>query len=145
MEAQRLAERSAQKLLANDRASRGLGMEILEIKPGYACVSMTIRAQMVNGHGRCHGGFIFMLADSTFAFCCCSYNEVTVAAAASIDFLAAAYEGDVLRATAQRVWRSDRSGLYDIVVSNQRSEPIALFRGRARRLPGQVVTETGVD
>ncbi|HEY0339323.1 MAG TPA: hotdog fold thioesterase [Steroidobacteraceae bacterium] len=91
---QALAEKAAQALYANDKASQALGVRILEVRPGYARLATVIRGDMVNGHRICHGGMVFTLADSAFAFACNSYNENTVAAAASIDFLAAAYEGD---------------------------------------------------
>ena len=94
---------------------------------------------MVNGHAVCHGGIVFALADSAFAFACNSHNESTLAAAASIDFLAAAREGDELTAEASELWRSRRNGLYEIIVSNQRGERIALARGRSYRVDGQVV------
>lgn len=102
---------------------------------------MTVTADMVNGHRVCHGGLVFALADSAFAFSCNSYNRSTVAAGASIDFLAPAHEGDVLTATAVERWRLRRAGIYDIAVTNQRGETIALFRGRSHELDGRVVEE----
>ena len=124
------AERATSALLARDRASQALGMRITGVRPGWARVAMLVRADMVNGHGVCHGGIVFALGDSAFAFACNSYNESTVAAAATIDFLAAARQGDELTAEASELWRTRRNGLYEIVVSNQRGERIALFRGR---------------
>src|SRR5579862_8817966 len=115
--AQRLAERAIQTLLDRDAASRMLGIRLLEVRPGFARVSMRVREDMVNGHKVCHGGFVFSVADSAFAFSCNSYNENTVAAAASIDFLAPSFAGDELTAVAQELWRSRRSGLYEITVS----------------------------
>jgi acyl-CoA thioesterase len=94
---------------------------------------------MVNGHGLCHGGLVFALGDSAFAFACNSYNENTVAAAASIDFLAGARAGDELTAEAAELWRTRRNGLYEITVTNQRGERVALFRGRSYRMDGRVV------
>jgi len=138
---QHLAERAARVLLGEDRASTMLGMSLVEVKPGYARLNMTVRSDMVNGHRICHGGLIFSLADSAFAVSCNSHNERAVAAAASIDFLAPAFEGDELAAEAQELWRSGRSGLYEITVSNQRGERIALFRGRSQRVSGVVATE----
>jgi acyl-CoA thioesterase len=138
-EAQRLAERAAEALLANDSASAMLGMQLVEVKPGYARMTMRIRPDMVNGHHLCHGGLIFTLADSAFAVSCNSHNDNTVAAAGSIDFLAPAREGDELTAEAQELWRSGRSGIYEITVANQRGERIALFRGRSQRISGQLV------
>lgn len=138
---QRLAERAAEALLAGDAASAMLGMQLDEVKPGYARLTMLVRSDMVNGHRICHGGLIFTLADSSFAVSCNSHNERTVAAAASIDFLAPALEGDELRAEARELWRSGRSGLYEITVTNQRGERIALFRGRSHRISGALATE----
>jgi acyl-CoA thioesterase len=139
-EAQRRAERAAAGLFARDRASQGLGMRITGVRPGWARVAMTVRADMVNGHAVCHGGIVFALADSAFAFACNSHNESTVAAAATIDFLAVAREGDELTAEASELWRSKRNGIYEITVSNQRGERIALFRGRSYRIDGRVVS-----
>jgi acyl-CoA thioesterase len=137
--AQRRAERAAAALFAGDRASQALGMRITGVRPGWAQVVMTVRPDMVNGHAICHGGIVFTLADSAFAFACNSYNDSTVAAAAAIDFLAAAREGDELTAEASELWRSKRNGIYEITVRNQRGERIALFRGRSWRIEGQVV------
>ena len=114
--------------------------EVTGVRPGWARVAMTVRADMLNGHGLCHGGIVFALADSAFAFACNSHNESTVAAAATIDFLAAAREGDDLTAEASELWRTKRNGIYEITVSNQRGERIALFRGRSYRVDGQVVS-----
>src|SRR5215469_7189169 len=136
---QRLAERSAQALFANDQASRDLGIGIDEVRPGFARLRMTVRADMLNGHGMCHGGIVFALADSAFAVACNTYNAVTVAAAASIDFLAPAQARDELIAEARELWRSRRSGIYEISVSNQRGETIALFRGRSHCVGGPLV------
>jgi acyl-CoA thioesterase len=138
--AQALAERAAKALLNGDTASALLGIRLLQVKPGYALVAMTIRPDMVNGHSLCHGGFIFTLADTAFAVSCNSHNESTVAAAASIDFLAPGSVGDELTAEANEVWRSGRSGIYEITVTNQRGERIALFRGRSHRISGQVTS-----
>lgn len=140
-DAQRLAERAAHGLFERDRASQGLGMRLLEVRPGRARVAMTVRADMLNGHQVCHGGLVFALADSAFAFACNSYNDSTVAAAAAIDFLAAAREGDELSAEAVELWRTRRNGIYEITVVNQRGERVALFRGRSYRIDGQVVKE----
>lgn len=140
-DAQRLAERAAHGLFERDRASQGLGMRLLEVRPGRARVAMTVRADMLNGHQVCHGGLVFALADSAFAFACNSYNDSTVAAAAAIDFLAAAREGDELSAEAVELWRTRRNGIYEITVVNQRGERVALFRGRSYRIDGRVVKE----
>jgi acyl-CoA thioesterase len=139
--AQQRAERAAAALFERDGASQALGMRIAEVRPGFARVVMRVRADMVNGHGVCHGGMVFALADSAFAFACNSHNESTVAAAATIDFLAGAREGDELTAEAGELWRTRRNGIYEISVCNQRGERIALFRGRSYRIDGQVVSE----
>lgn len=136
--AQQLAERSAAALYERDRASQALGMRLVEVGPGRARVAMTVRPDMVNGHDVCHGGIVFALADSAFAFACNSYNESTVAAAATIDFLAAARTGDELTAEAAELWRTKRNGIYEISVSNQRGERVALFRGRSYRIDGKI-------
>ena len=137
-QAQQLAERAAAGLFARDRASQFLGMRVTGVRPGWARLTMSVRADMVNGHGLCHGGLVFALGDSAFALACNSYNDSTVAAAASIDFLAAARAGDELTAEASELWRGRRSGLYEIVITNQHAERIALFRGRSHRVAGQV-------
>lgn len=139
-EAQLIAERCGATLYERDRASQSLGMALTGVRPGWAQVTMRVREDMVNGHGICHGGIIFALGDSAFAFACNSRNESTVAAAASIDFLAGARAGDELTAEARELWRTRRNGLYEIVVLNQRGETLALFRGRAYRIDGQILS-----
>lgn len=119
-----------------------LGMQIEAVGPGTAVLSMTVRPDMVNGHQICHGGLIFTLADSTFAFACNSYNRVTVAAGCSIEYLAPARLGDRLTATGQERSLSGRSGVYDIHVTNQDGTLIALFRGKSARIQGQLI-DTG--
>lgn len=138
-ESQRLAELCAEVLFATDEASRNLGMRIEAVRPGFARLRMTVRADMVNGHGICHGGIVFALADSAFAVACNTYNAVTVAAAASIDFLTSARANDELTAEARELWRSKRNGIYEISIYDQRGEPIALFRGRSHCTGGQIV------
>ena len=125
-----------------DRASRGLGMRIVALGAGSARLEMTVRDDMLNGFDICHGGFITTLADSAFAFACNSSGEMTVAAGLSVDFLAPARAGDVLTARAFEVLQQGRTGLYDIAVTNQRGEQVALVRGRAHRIKGQRVLET---
>lgn len=137
--AQNVAERAAQALYAGDRASRALGMRIEAVAPGAVRVAMAVRPDMLNGHSLCHGGIIFTLADSAFAFACNSHGDNTLAAAASIDFLAPAREGDELLAEARELWRAGRAGLYEITITNQRGERIALFRGRSHRIEGRLV------
>ena len=138
---QRTAELSAGALYRGDAASQQLGMTIESCGPGRATVSMRIRPDMVNGHRICHGGLIFALADSAFAFACNSYGDNTVAAGAAIEFLAPGREGDVLRAIASESWRAGRAGIYEIEVRNQRDEPVALFRGRSHQIAGRLIDD----
>ncbi len=140
-DAEALARRVADAMWANDRASHALGMRILDAGPGTARLTMTVRRDMLNGHDICHGGFIFTLADSAFAYACNSYNLVTVASGCSIDFLAPAREGDELTAHAHERSASGRTGVYDIEITNQRGDKIALFRGKSYRIKGHVVDE----
>jgi len=140
-EAQALAERVAAGMYARDRASQAMGMQISAIGPGYAELTMTVRADMLNGHAICHGGFIFTLADSAFAFACNSYNLTTVASGCAIDFVAPAREGDVLAAMARERSVSGRTGVYDIEVTNQRGETVAYFRGKSYRIKGHVIED----
>ncbi|MYM70045.1 hydroxyphenylacetyl-CoA thioesterase PaaI [Pseudoduganella sp. FT55W] len=138
-EAQALAEAVAAAMFARDPASQALGMVIDAVAPGYARMSMPVRADMLNGHQTCHGGFIFTLADSAFAFACNSRNHVTVGAGCSIDYLAPGHEGDVLSATAVEQSLAGKSGIYDVKVSNQEGRTIALFRGKSHRISGSVI------
>jgi acyl-CoA thioesterase len=138
---QSVAEGSARAMYAQDHASQALGMRILEVRPGYARLSMTVREDMVNGHKLCHGGLIFTLADSAFAFACNTYNSVTVASAANVEFLLPARLGDELTATAEERSRSKRTGVYDVVVCNEQGESVALFRGRSHELGGSITIE----
>ena len=124
----------------DDHASQSLGMRIVAIRPGYAKLTMTVRADMTNGHSTCHGGFIFTLADSAFAFACNSYNLATVAAGCIIDFLAPAVAGDELTAEATEQALAGRSGVYDVVVTNQKGQRVALFRGRSRQVGGEILS-----
>lgn len=126
-------------MYAADTASQHLGIKLEQIRRGYAKMSMRVRPEMLNGHKICHGGYVFTLADSAFAFACNSYNHIAVAAGANIEFLAPSYEGDVLSAEAQEQSLSGRTGFYDVIVSNQRGERIALFRGRSQRLRDQFI------
>jgi acyl-CoA thioesterase len=138
---QSVAEAAARAMYAQDRASQALGMRILEVRPGYARLAMTVREDMVNGHKLCHGGLIFTLADSAFAFACNTYDAVTVASAASVEFLLPALLGDELTAIAEERSRSKRTGVYDVVVRNRQGESVALFRGRSHQLGGSVTTQ----
>lgn len=126
---QQLAEASAGQMYADDLASRGLGMEIESVGPGRAVLRMQVRPDMVNGHDICHGGFIFTLADSAFAFACNTYGFVTVAKGAAIEFVRPAQRGDSLRAEAKEISRGARTGIYDVEVRRQDGKLIACFRG----------------
>jgi len=129
----------AAHMFAADRASRGLGMAIVSVGAGSATLTMTVRQDMLNGHDICHGGFITLLADSAFAFACNARNVVTVAAGLTVDFLAAAHGGDVLTAVAQETSRAGRTGVYDMVVTNQHGTRVALVRGRSHSLNRSVL------
>jgi acyl-CoA thioesterase len=135
---QAVAEASARAMYAQDRASQALGMRILEIRPGYARLAMKVREDMVNGHQLCHGGLIFTLADSAFAFACNTYDSVTVASSGSVEFLLPGRLGDELTAIAEERSRSKRTGVYDVIVRNQRDECVALFRGRSHEVGGRI-------
>jgi len=137
--AQDLAEAVREALQARDKVAQGLGMQVLSIGPGVATLCMAVRDDMVNGVGLCHGGLIFTLADSAFGFAGNSRNERTVTSGMDIHFIAAAVPGDVLTASAREVCKAGRSGLYDVSVSNQRGEVVAMCRGRAHTLRGQSV------
>jgi len=130
-----LARACAEAMWQEDDASKGLGMEILRIKPGEAMLTMTIKPQMVNGHGIAHGGFIFTLADSAFAFACNSHNERAVAAQGNISFIRPGRLGDRLVATAREISRTGRSGIYDVRVTVD-DVPIAELRGHSRTVTG---------
>ncbi|MGQ0698887.1 MAG: hydroxyphenylacetyl-CoA thioesterase PaaI [Panacagrimonas sp.] len=134
-----LARRVGQSMFERDTASQGLGMRIEDIGPGSARLSMVVRADMLNGHHICHGGFMFTLADSAFAFACNSRNEATVAAGCSIEFLRPVQIGETLTATAQERVLSGRTGIYDITLTDSAGQPVALFRGKSARIKGEVL------
>ena len=138
---QRIAELAAEELYGSDQASQMLGMTIVSVAPGSARVTMRVRPDMVNGHDICHGGLIFALADSAFAFACNSHGDNTVAAGAAIEFLAPGRKGDLLTASATERWRAGRSGIYEIEVRNESGDAIALFRGRSHQVAGRLVDE----
>ena len=139
---QALARRVGEAMFAADRASREtMGMQLLACEPGRAVMRMTVRALHLNGHQICHGGFIFTLADSTFAFACNSRNHNTVAAGCSIEFLRPAHEGDVLTCEGVEQVQSGRHGVYDMRVSNQHGQAVALFRGKSAQIKGQVLAD----
>ena len=133
------ARQCAEIMWPDDHAAQGLGIEVLDVGPGSARVTMTVRQDMVNVHGTCHGGFIFAVADTAFAYACNSYNELTVASGFAIDLLAPSHAGDVLTARASEVFQAGRSGVYDVEVRNQRDERIAVFRGRSHRMKDKPV------
>ncbi|MFT6674937.1 MAG: acyl-CoA thioesterase [Sulfitobacter sp.] len=137
MTPQSCAEKCADLMFAKDAASKGLGMEIKKIAPGQATLCMKVRPEMLNGHGICHGGFIFTLADSAFAFACNTYNQLTVAQQNQITYLAPGKAGEILTATAVEVSKTGRSGIYDIRVTGEDHRDIALFRGLSRTVKGQ--------
>ena len=139
MDPDALAAEVARRMWADDRASQALGMELLEVRSGYARIRMPIRRDMTNGHGICHGGYMFLLADSTFAFACNSHNQRAVAASAEIHFIASAHEGDVLTAEGVELHLAGRSGVYDMRVTDQTGKLIALFRGKSATIKGQFV------
>jgi len=145
---QTVAERSAAAMWAGDAASQALGMVLDEVRPGYARISMQVRDDMVNGHSICHGGLVFALADSAFAFACNSYNRVAVAQACDIVFVAPARLGDVLVAEAVERSRFGRNGIYDVTVTagadggSGGGGLVAEFRGRSRQIAGTLAEES---
>ena len=141
-EAADLARRVGESMYAADEASKDtMGMELLACQPGRASMRMVVRPLHLNGHKICHGGFIFTLADSTFAYACNSRNHNTVANGCSIEFLRPAHEGDVLTAEGVEQTLSGRHGIYDIRVSNQKGQAVALFRGKSTQISGTVIPE----
>ncbi|HYQ51671.1 MAG TPA: hydroxyphenylacetyl-CoA thioesterase PaaI [Pseudomonas sp.] len=136
-----LAQACADAMFSRDHATQGLGISLLEAGPGQARLRMPVRADMIQGHGTCHGGFLFALADSAFAFACNSYDEATVALGCSIDYIAPALCGDVLTASAAEMSRKGRTGLYDVRIENQRGELIALFHGKSYKVRGTVLAQ----
>ncbi len=138
-ESPELAHACGRALWEGDEACRALGIALVDIAAGSATMSMRVRADMVNGHDICHGGLIFTLADSCFAYACNSENHNTVAAGARIEFLAPARLGDELTASAIQVQQGRRSGVYDVTVRNQAQQTIALFRGNSHRIGGHLV------
>jgi acyl-CoA thioesterase len=131
MDRRELATRCAEAMYAEDAASKALGIAIDVREAGEAVARMTVRDDMVNGFGLCHGGLLFTLADTAFAFACNGYDDLSFAAAASIDFLRPALLGDELSAVAREDYRGSKSGFYTVEVRNQRDEVVAIFRGRS--------------
>jgi acyl-CoA thioesterase len=135
-----LAQQVAQSMFAVDTATKDtMGIEILVCEPGRAVLRMPVQPLHLNGHQICHGGFIFTLADSTFAFACNSYNKAAVAAGCSIEFLKPAKLGDVLTCEGVEQTLSGRHGIYDMRVTNQHGDTIALFRGKSAQIQGTVI------
>ena len=134
-----LAEKTAEAMFRRDQAGKLIGLRLVAVRPGYARLSMVVRSDMVNGHHICHGGFLFTLADSAFAYACNSYNKNSVASACQIDFLAPVKEGDVLEAECEERASSGRTGVYDATVRNRAGEVVALFRGKSHRISGEVI------
>jgi acyl-CoA thioesterase len=139
MTPQALAEACAQAMWADDHASIGLGMRLLRVAPGEADIAMAIEQRMVNGHGICHGGFIFALADSAFAFACNSFNRRAVAQSNTITYLRPAKLGDTLTARAVQTASAGRSGITDVTVTDQDGRQVAVFRGLSRVIEGHLV------
>lgn len=135
---QQLAEACAESMFSRDQASQQLGMKILSVNPGKAVLTMTVDNRMIQGHGACHGGYLFTLADSAFAFACNTYDLATVASGCSIEYVAPAKEGDQLTATAEERSRGSRTGVYDITITNQDGQTVALFRGKSYQVRGSV-------
>jgi acyl-CoA thioesterase len=140
MNPQQLAEAVGRELYARDGAVQALGIELEEIRPGYARMSLAVRPDMTNSHGIGHGGIIFTLADATFAYACNSHNHTAVASGCSIEYLAPAQVGDVLVAVGEERCLNGRTGIYDVEVSTRAGRRIALFRGKSHRIQGEVVT-----
>jgi acyl-CoA thioesterase len=141
-DAQHLAERVRDTMFSTDKAAHALGMAVSAITPGHASVTMTVRDDMLNGFGICQGGLIATLADMAFAYACNSYNELTVASGFDVDLLGPGRPGDRLTASARVVSQGSRMGVYDIDVTNQSGERIAVFRGRSYRMKGKQVVAT---
>ncbi|WP_263262154.1 hydroxyphenylacetyl-CoA thioesterase PaaI [Pseudomonas sp. RIT-PI-S] len=134
-----LARLCAAAMLDRDRASLGLGMELLAVAPGSATLAMPVRADMIQGHGTCHGGFIFTLADSAFAVASNTYNQVTIGLGCTIDYIAPARQGDRLVASCIEQSRGGRTGNYDVRVENQNGQLVALFHGKSYKVQGSVL------
>ena len=139
MTPQQTAEAVRDAMWVGDHATKMLGMRITAIAPGSATIEMTVRQDMLNGHAICHGGLITTLADSSFAFACNAYNELTVASGFTVDLVAPGRLGDVLTARCTELSKAGRTGVYDVEVTNQRGERIAIFRGRSYTLRGKPV------
>lgn len=131
MSAQAIAEKSSALMHASDTCAHTLGMQVVEVSPGHAVVSMTVQADYANGHGFCQGGIIVTLADTAFAHACNSYNQVNVAQGLSIEFVRSANVGDQLLASAAEQSRGKRTGVYQVLVTNQKKQLVAIFSGKS--------------
>jgi len=131
---QAIAERVAEVMYRDDIAAQHLGIRIEEVGPGYSKLTMTVGPEMINGHDICHGGMTFSLADTAFAYACNSRNEATVAAGCSIEFLAPAMKGAKLTAVARETAKRGRQGVYDMTVTDDDGNVIAVMRGKAASL-----------
>lgn len=136
MTPQERARRSADAMWADDRASQAMGMALTAVGPGTATATMTLRDDMANGHGIAHGGYIFALADTAFAFACNSYNTLVVAQSNAITYLTPGRVGEVLTAHCTEAHRAGRSGVYDVTVTGEDGRTVALFRGHSRQISG---------
>ena len=145
MDPNTLAVAVAKIMQKEDSCALALGIEVLEVRPGFARLCMRIREDMVNGHKIAHGGMIFTLSDTAFAFACSSHNKRAVAAACSIEFLRATQVGELLTATATEQTMSGRHGIYDVRVTNQDGDLVALFRGKSTQIRGHFVDEAGAE
>jgi acyl-CoA thioesterase len=142
LDPRKLAAQVGETMYAADRASREfMQIELVSCEPGRAVMRMPVRDFMLNGHDICHGGLIFTLADSTFAYACNSHNRATVASGCSIEFLKPARMDDVLTCEGREQLLQGRHGVYDMKVSNQRGEVVAMFRGKSAQIPGHVIAE----
>jgi acyl-CoA thioesterase len=141
MSPQHIADAVGKGMYAKDQAAQDLGIELMSIKPGEATMQMTVLAKMLNGFEICHGGYFTLLADTSFAYACNSYNELTVASSFSIDLLSPVFAGDVLIAVATEVKLSSRTGVYDVEICNQNGELVSVFRGHSYRLKGKPVID----
>ena len=140
-----LAEICSEHMHRDDRCSQMLGMTVDESRPGYARLNMPVREEMLNGHGNCHGGMIFTLADSAFAHACNTRNHVSVAVSCQVEFLVAVTAGEILIAEAVEQFLQGKNGVYDVQVKSSDDTLVALFRGKSRAIGGVLVTDTAVD
>ncbi|WP_027855289.1 hydroxyphenylacetyl-CoA thioesterase PaaI [Marinobacterium litorale] len=140
---QQLAEACADAMYSRDTAVRSLPIKIERVAPGEATLTMTVTEPMIQGHDSCHGGYIFTLADSAFAYACNTYNAITVAQGCTIDYVAPGKLGDLLTATAKEESRGGRTGVYDIRIENQKGQLVALFRGKSYQTRGILIEQDG--